>query len=268
MNNFKSNAKGKLLERAKKSYISLVTLLEQNNHALLSEYINNATKVLINFNCSHEPHWIRPNTYKSGHGCPKCVSQEKINKAKQDFLKRLEKNNHILKSMYINTETKVLINFNCGHEPHWITPNNYKKGHGCPKCVGLCKEKARIQFVNLLKQNNHTLISNYSNNKTKVLIGFNCGHDPHWVTPNSYKNGSRCPKCTRNSSEQAKEELINLLKENNHTLLSGYINSKTKVLIDFNCGHKPHWITPNNYKKHSKCPLCKKHNTLIKNTKQ
>lgn len=75
MDNFKSNAKGKLLERAKKAYVELIDLLKENNHKLLSEYINKSTKVLINFNCGHEPHWTTPDNYKNGNRCPLCKNK-------------------------------------------------------------------------------------------------------------------------------------------------------------------------------------------------
>lgn len=43
---------------------------------------------------------------------------------------------------------------------------------------------------------------------------------------------------------------------NNHILLSSYINAKSKVLIDFNCGHPPNRVTPNSYLRGSRCPYC------------
>ena len=195
MNNFKSNAKGKTLERSKKVYIEFIELLKANDHKLLSEYINNSTNVLIDFNCGHEPHWIRLDHYNNGRRCPKCSNQEKTNKVKENFLNLLEQNNHVLKSEYINTKTKILIDFNCGHKPHWIKPHNYKNGKRCPKCAGKCPEQAKEDLIDLLKENNHILKSEYINSKTKVLIDYNCGHEPNWITPNNYKNGNRCPKC-------------------------------------------------------------------------
>ena len=177
-NKFKSKAKGLLLLKSQKAYIELCELLNKNNHKLLSNYTNTRIKVLIDFNCGHEPHWIRPNDYKSGLGCPKCggtCSEQ----AKEYFIDLINTNNHKLLSNYTNNKTKVLIDFNCGHEPHWTRPNSYKKGFGCPKCSGKCSEQAKKYFLNMLKENNHKLLSDYINNKTKVLIDYNCGHAPH-----------------------------------------------------------------------------------------
>ena len=146
MDNFKSNAKGKHLEIAKKAYIELIDLLKANDHKLLSEYINNKTKVLIDFNCEHEPHWITPDNYKNGKRCPKCAGKCP-EQAKEELIELLKANNHKLLSEYINNKTKVLINFNCGHKPNWIRPNNYKNGNRCP----LCKNKGEATMRKLIK---------------------------------------------------------------------------------------------------------------------
>lgn len=245
-------------KQAKEDFINM---LKANGHKLLSEYINNSTKVLIDFNCGHESHWIAPNNYKQGQGCPKC-SGHCPKQAKEDFIDLVETNGHKLLSGYTNNSTKVLIDFNCGHEPHWITPNSYKRGSGCPKCAGLCSEQAKEDFFNLINKNNHRILSEYINNSTKVLIDYNCGHEPNWVIPNHYKKGFGCIKCSGLCSEQAKEDLINLINKNEHKLLSEYINANTKVLIDFNCGHEPHWITPQCYKIGQECPKCARNKIL------
>lgn len=260
---FKSKAKGKTFEKAKEGYINFCELLYKNGHTLISEYKNSDTKVLIDFNCDHEPHWIKPNKYKDGRRCLKCAIMLRGVKAKSKeqamgcFMDLLNKNGHKLISEYKTTHTKVLIDFNCGHEPRWIEPNDYKRGVGCTDCSGQSQKSAKDRFVELLHKNGHKLLSEYVNATTKVLIDFNCGHEPNWITTNSYKSGVGCPKCAGLCLEQAKEDLIELINKNGHNLLSEYINNKTKVLIDFNCGHESNWITPNSYKSGARCPICK-----------
>ena len=256
---FKSDSKDIFIERSKRSYIGLCELLHKNENTLLSEYVSNSEKVLIDFNCGHQPHWIKPNSYKSGGGCPECFG---IKKKRVAFGNIVNNNGHKLLSEYNHSLEKVLIDFKCNHEPHWITPNSYKSGTGCPKCskdktVDKVKEQTKEEFVNLLNNNGHKLLSEYVNSATKVKIDFNCGHQPHWLTPNSYKSGRGCPKCKfKNRSTKAKEDFLKMIEDNGHKLLSEYIDSVTKVEIDFNCGHKPHWIRPNSYKSGTGCPKC------------
>ena len=48
----------------------------------------------------------------------------------EDFFDKLHVNGHILKSEYKGNFVKVLIDFGCGHEHHWITPAHYKSNVG------------------------------------------------------------------------------------------------------------------------------------------
>lgn len=177
-------------------------------------------------------------------------------KAYEDFLELLKENGHELVSDYFNVNNKVLIDFKCGHAPHLVTPRSYKMGNRCPKCNGKCPEKAKEDFFRLIKENGHKVLSQYKNNSTKVLVDFCCGHEPSLITPEKYKNGRRCGKCSPTNAEEAKKRLYELVDKNGHKLLSEYKDKKTKVLIDFCCGHKPHKITPDNYKHGYGCPYC------------
>ena len=260
-NKYKTGRKcPKCVGKGGQAEIDFINMLDDNGHTLLSEYVNETTKVMIDYNCGHKPHEITPNSYKNGSRCPKCAGTCP-EQAKIDFINMLDDNGHTLLSEYIDSTTKVLIDFNCGHEAHMTKPVNYKSGRRCPECGGIRSAQTKSaqskeEFIKLVNDNGHKLLSEYINAKNKVLIDFNCGHKPHEIQPDSYKIGQRCPKCSGKCKEQAKEELIKLVKENGHKLLSEYKNSDTKVLIDFNCGHKPHEVYPNNYKKGHGCPYC------------
>ena len=246
-------------KRKKQAKNDLLVLLNKNNHKLLSDYMNSLTKVLIDFNCGHEPHWISPNYYRDFDKCPVCLKEEKYERKVKPLIDLINKNNHKLLSDYENDNKSILIDFNCGHEPHWIKPVTYKNNTTCPKCIAFNSKKNKI--LNIANNNNHKIISNYGDDNTKILIDFNCGHEPHWMDYNSYNIGAMCPDCKRERVDEIKLSRINefyaLVDKNNHNILSDYISVSQKVLIDFNCGHEPHWITPNHYKNGKGCPLCK-----------
>lgn len=246
--------KGNNSEKSIKAYEELICLLKQNGHELISDYVNARTKITIDFKCGHQPHSMTANAYKNGNRCPKCPSITEL-KAKEEFEKLVNKNGHILLSEYKKWSEKVLIKM-CEHTPHWITPNNYVQGRRCPLCFTF-KKDAEERFKKLVEKNGHSLMSDYKSSKQKVLIKM-CEHEPCWITPNNYTNGARCPKCSNNSSEQSSEKLIEETIKNGHTLLTEYTKNKDKVLIDFNCGHKPHWITPNDYRNGRGCPVCRR----------
>lgn len=264
---------GKCPELAKEE---LYNKIKENNHIVLSEYKGANEKILIHFDCSHEPHWIRPTSYKNGHGCPQCnfdkQSVKLSEESRKEFILLVKSKGHILLTEYgKNGRDKVLINFKCGHPPYWVSPEDYKtQKFGCMECAREYNfkiqreksEKSAKEFITLVKLNEHILLTPYGrNNEEKVLIDFKCSHKPHWIAPNMYKSGNRCPECariTRANAVRKKGErlLIRAVKKNKHILLSEYKGAFEKVLIDFKCKHKPHWVTPDSYKGGTRCPQC------------
>lgn len=210
-----------VFQRVKNSLDRLVDTLDNNGHKILSIYFDEHTKVLIDFNCEHDPHNIKPHNYKHGKGCPRCghisTSESKSKHIKDSFPSLVNINGHLLLSEYKNDRTKVLIDFNCNHEPHLISPNNYKKGKGCPKCSGNSPKQSKEDLINLLEHNGHVLLSDYNGNNRKVQIDFQCGHMPHSITPNHYKGGSGCPICSESKGEK---RIRKWLEENNFTFES------------------------------------------------
>lgn len=59
-----------------------------------------------------------------------------------------------------------------------------------------------------------------------------------------------------NSWNKSRQDTYDYCKEKGYKILSPYISDKEKILIDFNCGHEPNWISPNNLKKDTECPVC------------
>ena len=134
-----------------------------------------------------------------------------------------------------------------------ITPNNFLKGARCPHC----------SFVRMIKSNNktnsfkekvkelvgdeYTVLGEYINNKTKLLIRHNkCGNE-YKVRPTSFLIGNRCPYCYRKEFQKDKikwddilfKEKVKELVGDEYTVLGNYINSSTKILIKHNkCGHE------------------------------
>jgi hypothetical protein len=271
-----SKCNGHSPEQAKEEFFALI---ESNQHEVLSEYKGSNKKILIDFKCNHESHWTYPITYKKGHGCPEChfelTSKKQSEQNRKEFPLLVESRGHTLLSPYgKNGKEKVLIDFKCGHEPQLVIPFDYKyNGSGCLKCARkemakrarLKSEESAKEFVLLVESNGHVLLTPYGKNQDeKVLIDFQCSHEPHLVAPSNYKLRKGCPECGRIGSNKAKlqngERLLKkAIKKNNHILLSEYVDVKTKVLIDFKCKHKPHWVTPDSYRhQDSGCPKCKK----------
>jgi very-short-patch-repair endonuclease len=99
--------------------------------------------------------------------------KEKIFNSKETLQNVFIQNN----SIHINIETKE-------GQTYSTTIGGYKRLY-----------KHRVVFQNIVKNNEDILLSTYIGAQTKVLIDFKCGHEPNFVTPNSYLSGSRCPIC-------------------------------------------------------------------------
>ncbi|MBT2736220.1 hypothetical protein [Bacillus sp. ISL-7] len=236
---------GSYVDKVKGGIDCFIDRLNELGHEILNEYVNSQTKVLVDFKCGHDPHWLKPNHYTRGIGCPKCRAEYLSDKfslqAKNDFPLLVKSKGHTLLSEYVNSRTKVLIDFNCGHPTQWVMPPDYKYEHGCMECgrertyqnVKLKSDNAKLELEKLLKENGHEWVcGKYVSGHTKILVDFKCGHEPSWISPSGYKTGNRCRRCVGTSSEQSKEDLMRVVEERGHVLLSEYTSSKGKVLIN------------------------------------
>ena len=61
-------------------------------------------------------------------------------------------------------------------------------------------KEAYVRLVNTLIARHNTLLSDYANGGTKILVDYGCGHEPKWIRPDAYKSGQGCMECFR--SEQ------------------------------------------------------------------
>ena len=96
------------------------------------------------------------------------------------------------------------------------------------------------------------LSTEYKNNKTKLLVQCDKGHE-YEVTFGNFKNSnSRCPYCEKHTYEEVKEYIEGF----GYKLLSTeYINNKNKLLLQCPNGHK--WKTKyNDFQQGHRCSYC------------
>lgn len=99
---------------------------------------------------------------------------------------------------YIDDRTKI--QFKCQNEDHpswYATPNNIKRGKGCPQCSSTGKKTAADMKRWLVEDGRGiTLESEYLGHHKKSM--FKCSdidHGPWLATPCHIKNGKGCPQC-------------------------------------------------------------------------
>ena len=126
------------------------------------------------------------------------------------------------------------------------------------------KRKTTEQFkkeVYEMYQDEYTVLGEYKNSKTKVLIKHNkCGNT--WeATPNNFLRGAKCPYCSKSyhkkwTNEDFLQKVANQVGDE-YTFLEPYQGSDTKIRVKHNkCGNV-YEITPYRFlKQKQRCPKC------------
>lgn len=183
-----------------------------NEYEILEKYKGARTKLLMKHKiCNYEFKTEPTNFLSNNRRCPKCSAEEsgkKQAKTHGQFIKEVYKlvgNEYVILEKYKNSSTKILTKHNvCGYE--WeVVPSYLLCGHRCPKCAGVI-HKTTQEFkkeIYKLVGDEYTVISEYKNAKTKVMVKHNkCGYE-YCVNPSGILNGSRCPKCNESHGEIA-----------------------------------------------------------------
>ena len=162
--------------------------------------------------------------------------------------------------------------------PYAIYYNIIKNNNGkyfCKKCSAKIKgkkqRKSPQQFkkeFDKLANGEYSLLEDYIDAKTKVLVRHNCEkcNNYEWkISPDKFLNGRRCPKCANNikkTLEQFKKEIYNKFGNDYTVLGKKYINTDTPIRIRHNCSkcNNYEWdaIPKILLKSESKCPKCSK----------
>ena len=161
---------------------------------------------------------------------------------------------------------KLNIKFQCGHiQLMSLCSFENKKQYNCYECFRNRRndKNATTKVEQELKENGCELLSTFKNNKTKITILCNCGHERistyYLIKSNKlYK----CYSCVKNSITG--DDVKKHLEEKGCQLLSDY-KTKGQITIMCKCGHERS-STFTNIKNHQqyKCIECTKLDTSLK----
>jgi DNA-directed RNA polymerase subunit RPC12/RpoP len=182
-----------------------------------------------------------------------------------DIVEKLGNNEYELLSIYEKCNVKVTLkHIKCGNI-YEVYPRDFMRlegGRRCPRCSGKqvkTHETFKEEIYNLPKGNEYTILSEYVNNKTRVLFKHNvCGLE-FSMTPVNFYRENRCPKCSkryRKTTEYLNNE-IDLLTKGEYKLLSDYKNSRTEVtLLHLSCNNIFKVIPYKFLVEKVRCPKC------------
>ena len=98
---------------------------------------------------------------------------------------------------YINSRKKITFyHKTCGYS-FQMAPNNFIQGNRCPKCAKLIRYTTNT-FCDKVKElvgDEYTVLGEFINTQTKILMLHNVSGTEFYITPSSFIQGHRCAKC-------------------------------------------------------------------------
>lgn len=275
-NKFRITAIGKCLNSAKDSYIKFCKILDEVDFELAGDYVGALEKVelVYKFNndvklcilpCNFKKTYnaiikFKDNLIKNGDKFIKITglterrnlkvefktfddgfiemdinAYNKFIKARQDFYNKLKEVNGYTNDYYKGNNSKINIHID-GVKLNSMRPYSFKRTY-----------KSIINFKNILKENGDRFIGFVDLSDNGRLIAkiktFDGGEID--IDIGAY-----------NRFSETRQNTYNYCKTKGYKILSPYINATEKMLIDFNCGHNPNWITPSDLRSNRSCPIC------------
>lgn len=175
-------------------------------------------------------------------------------------------------SEYKNARTKVIMRHNtCGYEYPQIPDHFLNQGSRCPKCASENRSLKQRRTVEEFKAkvyeavgDEYTVLGEYVNSQTKILMRHNTCGEEFEIRPNSFLRGVRHSKCAqalksekrRKSQAQFVDDVYNLVGDE-YAVLGKYAGAKRDILIKHNqCGTE-FTTLPSNFLNGKRCPECK-----------
>lgn len=251
------------------SYEYIKKYIEDAGYQLIdTKYTNSKTK--LELKCPNDHYFLMKwNHFRSGSRCPQCRKKELSEKFKfnYDYVKHfieVDSNSgfKLIDTEYKNNREKLHMKCPNGHDVYITFASFKNKGIRCKKCSGLSKKTTDIfkkEVFNLVG-NEYTVLGEYKNNKTKILISHEICKTEYEISPDNFLRGKRCPKCAidinANSKRLDYQYVYNFIKNEGFILLSKtYKNAKQKLNIVCPKGHL-FQITWDNFFNGKRCSIC------------
>lgn len=164
--------------------------------------------------------WIKANT-KFGQEYDKSMRNfAKFTIVRNKLDNIIKENGHKLLSSYIDKDTPILIDFNCGHPSHYVDPDNYIQGHN--KCR-YCTHERTLKFQDDIYTLRPDLIKYFENEDETIGLAVRsskkvnckcpiCGEKKIYTVNQLSLNGFSCNNC-RDGKSYPEKLMYNILKD-------------------------------------------------------
>ncbi len=254
--NFKQGRRCMECGSKKHTYKYVYNYFKKYNCLLLeTEYINALTPMKYRCNCGNSKCKITFNKFQRGGRCAKCYGNEKYTfEFVYNYFK--ERDCELLETEYINNRTKMKYRCKCGNTKCKISFDSFKKGSRCMECSGI-KKHTLEDVKKYFKDHNCELFeTEYINNSTKMRYRCICGNTDCKISFKDFKTGRRCIKCSGNEKHTFKF-VQKYFEDHNCKLLSKeYINARTPMKYECDCGNSDCKISFNSFSNGRRCMKC------------
>lgn len=231
-----------------------------------SVYITAKTKLII-ICPTHGEFKQVPNSHLAGNGCRKCwvIRAGDINrKTTNEFIERSTKMHNgkydYSKSVYINSDTSLIIICPVHGEFTQVANNHMTVGQGCASCSGNNRltTKGFIEKSTKIHNGEYNYSKSvYTRTDDKVIIICSV-HGEFKQTPDHHLSGEGCPKCA-GTQKRTTEEFIDIATKIHDGFYSYpksvYINAHKKLIIT--CPkHGEFKQVPDSHLQGNGCPNC------------
>lgn len=189
---------------------------ERPDIEILSEYINNYTKLKVKCPCGNI-YEATPTTLREGHKCRRCTGRYQYNLEELQQIRPDLEILEILSNKRIKYRCPI-----CGEVSQtsqlWLTGKD--RTRGCYNCRGQRISKGRTKTKEYLQSKcpDITILGDYINNSTPIKYRCKCG-TIHYARPNNLISGNRCWHCRESKGEGLIKEYLD---NHNISYMMGY----------------------------------------------
>lgn len=185
--------------------------LVADEYAVLSDYVNNKTKIKLRHNLCGYEYQIMPNHFLNGSRCTQCSGRHQL--TTEIFKKRVKQqkdDEYSVLGQYVNLKTRISMRHNVCGCIYDVTPSNFLSGHGCPDCYKTIPYTTNTykDKVYELVGDKYTVLDEYTNSDIKIKMRHNVCDHTYYVLPSLFIRGNRCPKCSVNLRRSLPEQIV------------------------------------------------------------
>lgn len=214
--------------------------LSNNEYELLSEYVNDKTKIKVRHKECGNEYYVRASHFFSGSRCKRHMNEKTPKEFINEFEKLPHSSEYELLEEYYRAHDKIKVKHSvCGNE-YMVAPRELLRGERCPKCYGNTRKTTKEfeEEVADLTKGEYSFSGEYTNNRTKVKFYHTVCDSYYYATPHDFLEGNRCPYCKQSKGEALVSRILNdCIGKNNYYIQYSFDDlrslNNSKLPFDF-----------------------------------